>query len=785
MSIEMINSTGGDFASTCPICNENPKDLHCPICDIELEGDSKNLRICKDCLLESFKSNDYVFQCPHCKKPLEIGIFIDMLSIMDIENIFTSIGKRIFDDIIFTDLSTKNNGVTLFNILTIDCQYILDNIQSIYRIYLMTLIESPEIPHISRLTNHFKSENFDSWWDSIKHRIEIDYDDYSTDKLEEEVYKYRNSKRKSLYRLPLKQSIESLKLRPYIIYQYMNLIAKNRLDLEGVSIEDIERKKNEIMQEFIGLSNDGSNCNQLLFKCSTECGGFVMSDYICNICNANYCRKCGLILDDNHTPELCKSNHESFKYILSTTQSCPKCAIRINKSEGCDVMFCTFCHICFSYKTGKELKGNLHNPHRLEWLKSMDKPATFNENENGVCIDVRNYNFNNLYDDPGLRKRMLELQDIINDIEYRIDDTSLYERVRNYIKQFMLPRYRLSRIDLLEIADMTFFSMRANDVYDRLHTLIDTIVDYMQYYSQLNELEYKDTLLMIKLDDFIDDFVIELIDSIRKLKLPFGQFGYFGRFSYKCERYLNRIENSPLYITREYDDLTKGFLIFKRICGENSPYNIVIDNNIINIASFAIHNNKKIVDSIDTISGADRPNIECIKVNKKNNIMSNEVAHMWNSIPNTFKAVYIDGIPYGLEPIYPFENGFDDESFEIYRSNDLWVGSLLNYIILDIYFGKPSNLPKLKLAKDINSYSIIQNNHAFDIDINEKESPYLFISPFRFYIDRPVLSNYSRLSRDIAHLFGCNYKDVGDLKKIKYLTFGIFIYIYKKSLNSH
>ena len=96
---------------------------------------------------------------------------------------------------------------------------------------------------------------------------------------------------------------------------------------------------------------------------------------------------------------------------------------------------------------------------------------------------------------------------------------------------------------------------------------------------------------------------------------------------------------------------------------------------------------------------------------------------------------------------------------------------------MEIYFGRPSNLPKLSLIKDINSYALIQKNRAFDVDINEKESPHAFISPFRFYINRPVLSNYSRLSMDIAHVFGCCYKNIDDLKKIKYLTFGVFNYI--------
>lgn len=771
MSIEIDNHENRDFGSICPICNADPEDLHCQICYCDLSGDSKNLRICKDCLLESFKVNDYVFQCPHCKKPLEIVSFIDMLSLMDIENIFSAISKRLFDDIMFTNLSTKNNGATLYNILTIDCNYILENIDSIYRIYLMTLIESPRIPHVSRSTFRFKSENFDYWWDAIKDRNETECEDYSTKELEEEVLKYKNSKKKSLLKLPFKKSIESLKLKPYFIYQCMNLVAKNR----HVSIKDIETTKKAIMEEHVWSSRDEVTCDRLLFKCSTDCGGFVMGDYTCNLCNANYCRKCGLILDETHTPELCKSNSSSFKYILSTTQACPKCAIRINKSEGCDVMFCTFCHICFSYNTGKELKGNLHNPHRLEWLKSLDKPATFNENENGVCIDVRNYTFDNLREDYWLRGRMLLFQDIINELEDRINNSNLYRAIRNYINYKMLPRYKLSKSDLIEIADTVFLSMRMNDIHDRLRTLIDTIVDYMQYYSQITELEDKDTLLMRDLNKFIETYVFELIDLIKKLKLPCSSFESITRFSDKCERYMNKTEYRRLYITLDFSSVTKGRLMFKRICGEDSPYNIVLNTDPVD-SDFPIEfsHNKRMIDSTESINRFGRPNIESIKTTEKFDLKID----LKGCIPQTFEPTFcIRDIPCGLEPIDPFKNGFNDESFEIYRSNDLWVGSLLNYIFMEIYFGRPSNLPKLSLIKDINSYALIQKNRAFDIDINEKESPHAFISPFRFYINRPVLSNYSRLSMDIAHVFGCCYKNIDDLKKMKYLTFGVFNYI--------
>lgn len=775
MSIEIDNHKGSDFVTTCPICSTNSENSCCQICYCDV--DSSNLYVCKECLLESFKANDYVFQCPHCKKPLEMSRFISMFTLIEIEDIFKTIGKRIFDDVMFTNLQSVVNGVTLYNALSIDCNNVYSNIESLRRIFYMVLIESPKIPHVSRATKKFKPCNFESWWNAIKDRDETDACEYSTDELEQEaIFDLARTTRKSLLKVPLKRSIDEMKLNPYILYRFLDVFGLNYPN-NDVYLEDLEKIKKDIITEFI-YSSSVSNIKEskILFKCSKECGGFVMSDYICNLCNAQYCRKCGLILDDNHTQKLCKETSQSFKYILSTTQSCPKCAIRINKSEGCDVMFCTFCHICFSYTTGKELKGNLHNPHRLEWLKNLDKPATFSENENGVCIDVRNYRFHNIYSETKIRSRLLELQDIINHADYVIQNTNLHRKIRYYIYDNMLPRLKPNNIDMLQIANITFNSMRYGDINDRLRTLIDTIIDYMQYYSQKDELEYEDTLLINKLDDFIDDFAIETIDMMVKLKIYLNDFNFLARFSYNVERHLNRAPENDISILYNHNLIFKDEISLKRICGEDSPLNAILDFpdplcencGSTNIPSYTYKDSAY------------------VDINWYENI-----EHTYHKGPiykasfisfcstSTLKPIYKYSEVCGLELYNVFDNGFDDDSFELYRKNELYVGSLLNYILMNIYVGKPKNLPRLRLAKDLNSYAKIQNNKAFDIynyNPNGKNSAMSFISPFIFYLDRPVISNFNGLMSDIISIV-CHARCDDNIKSIKYFTLGIFIYM--------
>lgn len=106
-----------------------------------------------------------------------------------------------------------------------------------------------------------------------------------------------------------------------------------------------------------------------MFKCSKEgCNGIVNSDFKCDLCYSNYCPECFAILSDGH---VCKEDDMlTAKEIITNTKPCPKCAARIFKISGCNQMFCTNCKIGFDYVSGRIIKSNFHNPHRMEWLLS-------------------------------------------------------------------------------------------------------------------------------------------------------------------------------------------------------------------------------------------------------------------------------------------------------------------------------------------------------------------------------------------------------------------------------
>ena len=122
------------------------------------------------------------------------------------------------------------------------------------------------------------------------------------------------------------------------------------------------------------LSLNDKKQNYLL-RC-TECElGFITTKFVCTNCKKQFCNKCLMEITPNNnqqppTHQCTQQNIDNLQFILSNTKPCPNCYTRISKISGCNQMFCTFCHKGFDWVTGKLIKSNFHNPHRMEWLNN-------------------------------------------------------------------------------------------------------------------------------------------------------------------------------------------------------------------------------------------------------------------------------------------------------------------------------------------------------------------------------------------------------------------------------
>jgi hypothetical protein len=148
-------------------------------------------------------------------------------------------------------------------------------------------------------------------------------------------------------------------------------------------IRELVARKNAINAEIHRIrrsQNTNANGNddggRSLFQhkcCDPECRGFVSSAWKCGTCGKFSCAQCHELKGATSAEveqHVCNpDNVETVRLLCSDTKPCPSCGIYIQKTEGCDQMFCISCKQLWSWKTGKiEERG--HNPHYLEWMRS-------------------------------------------------------------------------------------------------------------------------------------------------------------------------------------------------------------------------------------------------------------------------------------------------------------------------------------------------------------------------------------------------------------------------------
>ena len=295
------------------------------------------------------------------------------------------------------------------------------------------------------------------------------------------------------------------------------------IDVVGENYNDASHIREYLTNKNISIEKEVETKSRYIYPCGTnDCNGFLNNKYKCGICNYQFCSQCfgRLEKDDEHT---CKEEDiASATLIKNSTKPCPNCHTRIFKISGCDQMWCTFCHVAFSWNKGTIEKGRIHNPEYTNYMlsKGGDVNAT-------ICNGQA----------PPLHTifRALEVNKVkLNNItEYTIDTIS---RTIDEMRQYTLANYSPNETKHKELR-FAYIRKNINDVeyksqlikFERLEVKHQRIHDYLDTFTKgatdlLINLHARPTHEQIKI--FMTE-IIELIKYVNEhLKNSITKLGY-------------------------------------------------------------------------------------------------------------------------------------------------------------------------------------------------------------------------------------------------------------------
>jgi hypothetical protein len=261
-----------------------------------------------------------------------------------------------------------------------------------------------------------------------------------------------------------------------------------------------------------------------------ECKGLVDQSWKCNLCNISICDKCltkykAKVTTRSKSPKSlkhkCKKEDiDTANLLNNSTRTCPLCLTRIEKKDGCDAMWCTECHISFSWTT-KEVVKSTHNP-ELADHNIHSRADHQHSNGKNECFDITT--FTDDYSDIDVM--FFYVADWLRELKYYCDNSKIR--------------------DLLEDLRVDY---------------IMGLISEEKYADEIIKTERRDKMLRTEIE-ILDTYIIIMMDQFnayfsRKKNISLMRTKKGGPIDVKKKIKLYRIEFDDMLITST--EITKIF----------------------------------------------------------------------------------------------------------------------------------------------------------------------------------------------------------------------------------
>lgn len=260
---------------------------------------------------------------------------------------------------------------------------------------------------------------------------------------------------------------------------------------------------------------------------SHGCRGRLSTAYKCGLCSHFFCPDCHVDKGLNREAgdhECKKEDIETVEVLKENTRPCPKCHMGIFKTSGCDQMWCTQCHTCFSWRSGNILNGVIHNPHFYEWQRTQNggrAPRVIGDIRCGGIIPSFNL-YQAILRTPSYNAEEASFLRNLHRVIVHIENISL-PSIRNRFQNREIRhrnlgvRYLMEKINKEEWVELLYRASKQEEKYRSyaqiLETLVFNVSEFFRQFSASPSLSLRETK---KYCEQVLEFANQEIDKLNK-----------------------------------------------------------------------------------------------------------------------------------------------------------------------------------------------------------------------------------------------------------------------------